>query len=323
MIAQQLAPKLEDDSKPGLPGDLEILGRQVERHFEGSINFLASHVELGRAAFLIEKAGKDWKACESIEDVEKMAEAIIDGDRKVETNPSTAPKTEVKPTKVNKTPKVETKPAPVESSLEPEIRFTPGLVLEKDGISHVVCPGKHGMCLRLVPVTEARVAVTFNTIMRALDVKRLEDVTINGLLQKSFCPKCAETVLPLGSQTVPEAMAAIEEIFEDEREAEEASLQAEAEARVDARIAESRSMIELQRDGSMLAHGLGLVRPARREKSGKIVAGISSNEYIQLGYASDKIRKSGLTAADVRTLKCWTVAGVICMAELKLHAMLS
>ena len=324
MAPGQMIP--QDDSKPGLPGELEILGRAVERHFDGSINFLAGHVELGRAAFIIDTAGQDWKKCKSIEDVEVMAKSIIDGDKKAEANPTPAPKVEAPKPKV-KVAKTETKQAPAitpvaEPVLEPEVRFTPGLVTEKDGVDHVVCPGKFGQCLRLVPVYEARVAVVFSTILRALGVQKLEDVRTFDLLKKSFCPKCAETVLPLGSQTVPEAMAAIEKVFADERAAEEARLQCEAEVRVDARHAEVRSHIDTLRDGSMLAQGLGLVRPARHVQ-GKTVPGVSKDEYIQLGTAAKKIRASGITAADVRTLKCWTVNGVIRMAEQRLASMLS
>jgi len=292
MVAQ-MAPGLipKDDSRPGLPGDLEVLGRVVERHFDGSINFLASHVELGHAASIIETAGKNWKACDSLEAVEALAEDIL-------------------------TPK------PVEPAvLEPEIRFTPGLVIEKDGISHVVCPGKFGQCLRLVPVTEARVALMVGTFMRALGAKRLEDVTLKGLLQKSFCPKCAETVLPLGSQTVPEAMALVEKTIVDANAAEEAK-KAEEESRKLA-MQDNRSWLEVERDGMLIAHAYGLVRKSRRDQTGKPVAGVSSQEYRQLGLAANKIRKSGITAADVRTIKNWTVAGVIRMAELKLQAMLS
>jgi hypothetical protein len=329
MVAQ-MAPGLQiipqDDSRPGLPGELEELGRVVERHFEGSINFLASHVELGRAMHIIEVTGQNWRDCSSIEAVEIMAKEIVSP--KTEANPSPAPKVETpKPAKV-KVHKAETKKAPAapapapEPVLEPEVRFTPGLVIAKDGVDHVVCQGKFGQCLRLVPMNEARVAVVFSTIMRAIGVKRLEEVTVHGLLQKSFCPKCAQTVLPLGSQTVPEAMAAIENMFADERATEEARLQREAEERVDARIAETRSHVETLRDGSLLACGLGLVRPPRRVQ-GKIVPGVSKDEYRQLGRAAIKIRNSGLTAADVRAIKNWTVPGVIRMAELKLQAMLS
>jgi len=329
MVAQ-MAPGLipKDDSRPGLPGDLEVLGRVVERHFEGSINFLASHVELGRAVHIIEVAGRNWKDCSSIEAVEIMAKEIVSP--KTEANPFPAPKVETPKPKKVKVHKAETKPAtatpaqklePVADPVfEPEIRFTPGLVIAKDGVDHVVCPGKFGQCLRLTPVSEARVAIVLNTIMRALGGKRLEDVKVDNLLPKSFCPKCAKTVLPLGSQTVPEAMALVEKTIVDANADEEAK-KAEEEARKLARQ-DNRSMIEVLRDGSMLACGLGLVRPPRRVQ-GKIVPGVSKDEYRQLGLAANKIRNSGITAADVRTIKSWTVAGVIRMAELKLQAMLS
>jgi hypothetical protein len=50
----------ENDSRPGLPGKIEVLGRKAQKYFTGKINFKESHFAKGVAVSLCIQAGQDW-----------------------------------------------------------------------------------------------------------------------------------------------------------------------------------------------------------------------------------------------------------------------
>jgi hypothetical protein len=241
-----------DTSRPGLPGVLEVLGRRVKRVLgKNGFDPMRQHVELGRAATILERTGFDWRdlrtpaaviakaeeVCRATEakakadamaDLEAMVTAVAEESAavpmplaKVEATlaPAAVP-SKAKPKRLGKgackalrKQKAEArseaaraaKPIHLSPSVpahEPVVKFTPGLVIQKDGVPHVVCTGQRGQCFKLTPVDKALVAKSITSIMHALGVRRFSEIDEDNLPSISFCPTCAKHIL-LGGFQIP------------------------------------------------------------------------------------------------------------------------
>lgn len=114
-------------------------------------------------------------------------------------------------------------------AIAPPEPLKPGTVIDKDGVPHVVCTGRHGSCLALVPVDKALVAKSLGSVMHALGIRRYEDLNEGNLMKISFCETCGPHILLGGCQTVPVALEAKARKIA-EAEAYQAKLAAEREA---------------------------------------------------------------------------------------------
>lgn len=66
----------ENDSRPGVPGQIEILGRKAQKFFTGKINFQESHFHQGVYVSLCMQAGLDWTKCSNLTELKKRGNEL-------------------------------------------------------------------------------------------------------------------------------------------------------------------------------------------------------------------------------------------------------
>lgn len=332
-----------DDTRPGLPGPLEVLGRRVKRAITGRFNKLATHVAIGRAAAVLDAVGFDWQTFSSPEDIIAKANAVMViaahplvvnhglplqwlvgsaatplGDAELKAieraielaeqlgedwrkwpetvtpghvvahelprliakseAPAPAEPQQKRPSRGQRKalrrqkalaraqaakPTVAAVPVPTQPQTHESERvvFTPGLVIDKGDVPHVVCTGRRGQCLRLTPVSDAQVG-SIGAIKRKLGLRRWDEITEAHLASISFCGECADHILAGGHQAIGEAIKAIAAkiVACETRQAEELAAR-EAErayseySRLNARLAasEARARSERARQRARLA----------------------------------------------------------------------